>query len=147
MQRYRVSLLQIFAIAGFYSITAPAVAADSTSAIGDAHQVLKQLINKGYVAGNPEKNRHYNIYRGYRCHSTMEIRHEDIDIDWDRMTAVTDFAEFAHAHGPVTRTDVNGLRSTEKDAGFWLPDADTARQLADAMRVLLNSCAPKPKSD
>jgi hypothetical protein len=147
MPYYRASLFQVLAVAACLSAAAPAVAVDSASPNDGAHQTLKQLINKGYVAANAEKERHYISYRGYRCHSTLEIRHDVIDIDWNLMTSVTDFAEFAHAHGPVTRTDVNGIKDTEKDAGFWLANADTAKQFADAMRVLLNSCAPKSKSD
>jgi hypothetical protein len=147
MRYYWVRVIQIFAIAAFYFAAASAVAADPTSPNGDAHLLLKQLFNKGIVAGNSEQDRHFTSYRGYRCHSTFEIRHEVLDIDWNLMTSVTDFAEFAHAHGPVIHTDVNGIKDTGKDAGFWLPNADTARQVADAMRVLMTSCAPKPKSD
>src|ERR1700685_526190 len=147
MRKYRLVLAQILAVAAFCCAAASAVAAEPASPNGDAHLLLKLLFNKGIVAGNPTQDRHFTSYRGYRCHSTFEIRHEVLDIDWTLMTSVTDFAEFAHAHGPVIHTDVNGIKDTGKDAGFWLPNADTARQVADAMRVLMTSCAPKPKSD
>jgi hypothetical protein len=60
---------------------------------------------------------------------------------------VADFSDFAHVYGTIVRTDINGIRNTESDIGFWLPNADTAKQLAEAMRVLMNACAPKPKPD
>jgi len=143
----RVSPVQIFAVAALCFAAASAGAADTPSPVEGAHGAIKALIHKGIVAGDAEKKRYYTSYRGYRCHSTLEIAHEVKDIDWSLMTSVADFTDFAHAYGPVTRTDINGFRDSETDAKFWLPNDYSARQLAEAMRVLMNSCAPKAKTE
>jgi hypothetical protein len=147
MRKRAVSLVQILSVAALCLAAVSARAADPKSPADNAHLVLKTLINKGIVAGDPEQNRSFVSYRGFRCHSTLEIRHDVLDIDWNLMTSVADFSNFAHAYGPVVRTDVHGMRDTEAEARFWLPNDDTAKQFADAMRALINSCAPKPKSD
>jgi hypothetical protein len=147
MRNCTVGLVQILAVATWCVVAMSVVAADPASPGADAHLLLKQLINKGIVAGNPERSRYYSSYRGYRCRSTFEIHNDAMEIDWTQVTSVADYFDFAHVYGPVTRTDINVVKNTEKDAGFWLPNADTAKQLAEAMRVLMNSCAPKAKSD
>jgi|HubBroStandDraft_1064217.scaffolds.fasta_scaffold818923_1 hypothetical protein len=147
MPNRTIALVQVFTVAALCIAAAPARAAEALPPIAAAHQTLRDIIHKGGVAGNPEKNRYYISYRGYRCHSTIEIHNEVLDIDWNLVTSVADFSDFAHVYGPVVRTDVNNLRDSEKDAKFWLPTEDAAKRFAEAMRVLQSSCAPKAKTE
>lgn len=144
MRTCRALLVQTFTVAALCCAAQSTFAADPKAEINGAHEVLKEMINSGTVKGDADRRRDYSSYRGYGCHSRMEFGVGDTrEIDWDQVTSIVTFSDFAHLYGRVTRTNVQNLRDADSDAGFWLPDADSAKKLADAMRVLMKACGAK----
>lgn len=148
MRTCRATLIQKLAVATLCVAIGPAFGADPKSAIDSAHEEIRDLVGKLVVKRDPERSREYSAYRGYRCFSSMEYgKGALLEINWEKITSVVVFADFTHVYGKVFRTNLQGMKDTDSDPGFWLPDNDSAKRLGDAMRTLMTSCNPKAKSD
>lgn len=123
-------------------------AADSPPTIGDAHELIGELIGRSLVSYDSERKYLFNDYLGNGCKSSIRGGvYVNQEIDWAAISSVSSAGRVVYVYGSVIEKKGNGTSSVSVANVYFVPDGVTEKRLGKAMAFLMNSCAKKSKFD
>lgn len=125
-----------------------AFAAEPSPTIGDAHELIGELIGRSLISYDSERKYLFSDYRGNGCKSSIKGGvYINQEIDWAAISSISSGGHVVYVYGSVIEKKVDGSSSISVANVYFVPDEVTEKRLGRAMTFLMNSCAKKSKFD